>query len=152
MKTLSIFALFILTFGTVSFAEISEDVFAIDKAEVEERFSSLSEVEQIVENEKLDLQELQVAHAGLFSDPTFRLSKNFSIMGALATMDDPPLGIPSFLWGMCLGLPGLAVVYFVTEDTDETKKALWGCLVSTAVVAVFYVILIIAGASFWFIY
>ena len=65
-------------------------------------------------------------------------------------MDDPPLGIPSFLWGMCLGLPGLAVVYFVTEDDEETKKALWGCLVSVAVYGVLYVLyVLLLGASFW---
>lgn len=54
---------------------------------------------------------------------------------------NPVLGIPSFLWGCGLGVVGLLVVYIVSdEDKVETKKAMWGCITSTAVVTVINVI------------
>jgi hypothetical protein len=150
MTKLSLLIAFVLTFSTLAFADISEDVFTINKAEVEERFINLKEIEHVVVTENLDVSALEASHPSLISTPTFKLSKNFSIMSALATMDDPPLGIPSFLWGMCLGLPGLAVVYFITEDSDETKKALWGCIASIAVYTVLWLLYaIIVGVSFW---
>ena len=50
------------------------------------------------------------------------------------------LGIPSFCWGGCCGIAGLAIVYFVTENKDETVKALWGCVASTVIyVAVYFI-------------
>ena len=150
MIRLTFLILIFVASSMVSFAKVSEDVFSIDRAEVEERFTNLSEIEEVVKQESLDVHSLEASHPTLFSNPTFKLSTSFSVMGALATMDDPPLGIPSFLWGMCLGLPGLAVVYFVTEDDEETKKALWGCLVSFAVYGALYVLyVLLLGASFW---
>jgi hypothetical protein len=150
MMKFSSLTLIFMTFSILSFAEVFEDVFSIDRAEVEERFTNLSEIEEVVKQESLDVHSLEVSHPTLLSNPTFKLSTGFSVMGALAMMDDPPLGIPSFLWGMCLGLPGLAVVYFVTEDDEETKKALWGCLVSVAVYGVLYVLyILLLGSSFW---
>jgi hypothetical protein len=52
--------------------------------------------------------------------------------------DEPPLGIPSFWWGCCIGVWGIAVVYFVTEDKEETKEALKGCVIGTLVGVVLY--------------
>lgn len=61
---------------------------------------------------------------------------------------EPPLGIPSFLWGCCLGVSGLIVVYIVTDnDREEVKKALNGCLVSGVVVIALYAIAILSAAS-----
>ncbi|MFB6316982.1 hypothetical protein [Saccharicrinis sp. FJH54] len=46
----------------------------------------------------------------------------------------PPLGIPSFLWGCVFGIVGLVLVYFLTDqDRDETRKALWGCIIATLI-------------------
>ena len=66
--------------------------------------------------------------------------------------DEPPLGIPSFWWGFCIGVWGIAVVYFVTEDRDETKLAFKGCVVGTLVYVVLYVgfYVWILGNAFWF--
>jgi hypothetical protein len=41
----------------------------------------------------------------------------------------------------------MLIVYLVTENKDETKKALWGCLISTAVSVGLYVVLIAASTS-----
>jgi Na+/proline symporter len=51
---------------------------------------------------------------------------------------EPPLGIPSFWWGCIIGVWGIAVVYFVTEDKEETKQALKGCIIGTLVWVVLY--------------
>jgi len=145
-----ILSFFFLALGTYAFAKVSEDVFTIDRSEVEDRFTNLSEIEEVVEQENLDVNALEASHPSLLTSPTFKLNTSFSVMSTLATMDDPPLGIPSFLWGMCLGLPGLAVVYFITEDDEETKKALWGCLVGVAIYGVLYVVIfVLAGATWW---
>jgi len=61
--------------------------------------------------------------------------------------DETALGIPSFLWGCVLGWVGMLIVYLVTENKEQTKKALWGCLVGTAVEVVLYVVLVAASAS-----
>lgn len=50
-----------------------------------------------------------------------------------------PLGIPSILWGCCLGLIGVLIVYIVSnEDKHELKMSLVGCLIGTAVSIVYY--------------
>lgn len=150
MARFAMLTIYFLALSTCVFADSLEDVFKIDKSEVEERFTSLSAIEEVVQQENLDVHALEASHPTLLSSPTFKLSTSFSVMSTLATMDDPPLGIPSFLWGMCLGLPGLAVVYFVTEDDEETKKALWGCLVGVAIYGIIYVVIfVLAGATWW---
>jgi cytochrome c biogenesis protein CcdA len=54
--------------------------------------------------------------------------------------NEPPLGIPSFLWGCILGIVGVLIVYIITDgDKAETKKSLWGFLVAVGVYVVLYV-------------
>ncbi len=61
------------------------------------------------------------------------VSSNSILPLAPAVSDGPPLGIPSFLWGCILGWVGLLIVYLMADDSAETKKALWGCIISTVV-------------------
>lgn len=61
-----------------------------------------------------------------------------NLLNNMAPPSEKALGIPSFLWGCATGIVGVAVVYFVTEDKDETKKAVWGCVASTAAWTVLY--------------
>ena len=72
-----------------------------------------------------------------FDKVNLNTSSNFSLV-----YGDPPLGIPSFVWGLCCGFAGIGIVYFTTEDTDQTKLALYGCMTTTIV----YVILYFVGA------
>ncbi len=54
-----------------------------------------------------------------------------------------PLNIPAFWWGCVLGVIGILVVYLVTDkDKDQTKKAMFGCLVFAAVWAIYYFVVI----------
>jgi hypothetical protein len=70
-------------------------------------------------------------------------------LGVLSTLrGEPPLGIPSFAWGACFGVAGIAIVYFVSDDRDETKKAFTGCVVVQGVVVLIYIVyVVIVGAS-----
>ena len=54
-------------------------------------------------------------------------------------MFDGPVDIPSFIWGCVAGPVGVLVVYLVTEDNDETKKALLGCILWGVFVGGFFV-------------
>jgi len=49
--------------------------------------------------------------------------------------------------GCVFGWVGLLVVYLVLENKVKTKKALTGCVVSTVVGVVFYIVVIAAAAS-----
>mgnify|MGYP007051326105 FL=1 len=50
---------------------------------------------------------------------------------SLSAVKDMPL-VSGFWWGCCLGVIGLAIVYFVTDhDKDQVRKALFGCLIAT---------------------
>jgi hypothetical protein len=61
--------------------------------------------------------------AGMVGDPN-------GISG-LTLSNEKVFGIPSFLWG-CVGwIPGVAVVYLVSQDKAETKSAIIGCVVGS---------------------
>lgn len=112
------------------------DLFTYNKAAMETEFAELQELEDYVYNhQSTTLADLLASGSALVTNLNLMGSNPFS--PGLA-FDDPPLGIPSFLWGCVFGVAGLAVVYFVTEDDEETKKALWGCITSTVVGVVFY--------------
>ena len=71
-------------------------------------------------------------------------SKSFSS----SSSSDGPFGIPSFWWGCILGPIGMLIVYVVTEDKDELKKSMWGCLAPTIIGCVISVIIpLITGAA-----
>ncbi len=64
--------------------------------------------------------------------------------------DEPALGIPSFIWGFVLGWVGILIVYLVTEDNEETKKALWGCVASTLLWVGCYFLFFAAAATTYY--
>ena len=75
-------------------------------------------------------------HAGvtlgmLQSDNELTAGLGFNAADVLNSLQalEPPLGIPSFLWGFCLGWVGILITYLVSDDKEETKKALLGCVI-----------------------
>ncbi len=113
------------------------DLFSYDKDAVATELTELTELENYVwMNPASTLSVLVKAGDDLVS------GLNLYGPGSMGmTFDDPPLGIPSFLWGCAFGVVGVAIVYFVTdEDTDETKKSFYGCLAGTLVYGVLYAV------------
>jgi hypothetical protein len=111
--------------------------FKISSTKYEEAFDELSKIEDYVTHNNFTLTTLKMNNYSLVKE--LKLETNYSVMSTLEGTE-PPLGIPSFVWGLCCGVSGLAVVYFVTDDSEQTKKALNGCLVSTAISAALTVV------------
>lgn len=124
-KLLLVFCVSVFALGSV-LANDSE-LFSYDKAKVNQAVSDMSRVEQVVnQNPNVSVDDL-MAQGQLDASFEADATSPFSVMG------EPPLGIPSFLWGCILGWIGLLIVYLVSEDKEETKKALWGCVVGSLV-------------------
>lgn len=111
------------------------DHFVYDQGEVENSMLQLNNLESFVNaNEGITYAEVAADRSDLLV--------NISDIPFMTMTDgekNPALGIPSFLWGCCFGAIGILIVYLVSEDTEETKKALWGCLASCVAYGVVYV-------------
>jgi hypothetical protein len=144
MKKVLFTALLALTFNLGNATE-NADLFKVDDQEINAEFAQLNELEQFVEaNEGLTLSEINT------NNPLVQnLNNSSDILGILSTLrGEPPLGIPSFAWGACFGVAGIAVVYFVSDDRDETRKAFTGCAVVQGVAILIYIVYVVAvGAS-----
>lgn len=102
-------------------------LFSFDEATVYESVAELTELEQFVKaNDGISLTELQTSEHPLVANVSFA-DPNLS---ALA-VGDPPLGIPSIVWGLCLNWVGLLVVHLSADDRAESKRALIGCIISS---------------------
>ena len=124
------------------------ELFDFDKAAVNAAMSDLNQVENFVlQNEGMTLSQME--QDGVFERTN--LVKIAPLDGA-SIYGEPPLGIPSFLWGCIFGVVGLAIVYFIAEDAEETKKALYGCIVGTVVSVVLYFVWWAAwfGGTTWY--
>jgi hypothetical protein len=145
MKKVLFTALLALIFNLGNATE-NADLFKIDDQEINAEFAQLNDLEQFVEaNEGLTLSEINT------NNPLVQnLNNSSDILGVLSTLrGEPPLGIPSFAWGACFGVAGIAIVYFVSDDRDETRSALTGCVVVQGVALLIYIVYVVAvGAAF----
>lgn len=91
-------------------------------------FSALEQIETVVAQEGLDMEALQAHHQSLASSVEWAPESTVSFVAK-----EMPL-VSGFWWGCCLGIVGLALVYFITDnDKAEVKNALIGCVVSTLI-------------------
>ncbi len=129
------------------FANTNAELFQVDEQEINAEFAQLNELEQFVNaNEGVTLSEM-----GTDNPLTANVVNSGDVLGTLSTMGEPPLGIPSFLWGFCFNVAGVALVYFVADDRDETKKAFIGCAVSGGLYLLWWVFwVLVAGNAFLF--
>jgi hypothetical protein len=114
------------------------EVFEMDENFVNTELAQLNELDEFVAaNGGITLSEMDASN-GLLAE----LNGSSDILRTLELIGrgDPPLGIPSFLWGACFGVAGIAIVYFVTDDRDETKKALTGCAIVQGAIILIYVV------------
>ncbi|MBK6610412.1 MAG: hypothetical protein IPI59_02055 [Sphingobacteriales bacterium] len=109
------------------------DLFTIDEQRIEQKMNNLNQVEQMLNaNPGMSFDALKAQNAELANSIDAQNSSLNLINGSFGA--EPPLGIPSFIWGFCLGIVGVVVVYLLTdEDKSETKKALFGCIASAVI-------------------
>lgn len=138
----------ILAMSTFSMRASVADLFTVDNATISAEMTDLNTLESFVEmNQGVTLTDVQSMNSTLTSNILTAEESPFSQASILRRGGDAPLGIPSFVWGLCLNVPGIAIVYFVADDKDETMKALWGCLASTALWVIVEVIYMVAFAT-----
>lgn len=128
MKRLLSLILCSLLVSMASFANSPFD----NELDVENEFADLHQIESYLEaNPDVDYATLTTEKQDLMEN--VNLTDATSI---LSSTDQMPL-LPSFWWGCLLGIIGLALVYFITDnDKDQVKKALIGCVISTLVVGI----------------
>ncbi len=102
-----------------------------DAESVEAEFKRLEKIETYIsKNEGVTLESIKANKPELLDGlelETFTNTTAFSLKG------DLPGNFPPFAWGCCLGVIGIAAVYFTTDnDKDMVKKAFFGCLVNGA--------------------
>lgn len=136
MKKLFVSVFLVFFAGFTIFAN-DADLFKLDYNAVQAEFSELNQLANMVTtNSDLTYSTLKLTNATLVN--SLRLIAEGSLPD---DSKNPVLGIPSFLWGCGLGVVGLLVVYIVSEKNKvETKKAMWGCIASSAVVVIVDVI------------
>ena len=138
------------SFVTLFASANNADLFSYDADEVNQELGQLQSLENYVNaNPGITLTNLQAEDNNLVAN----LDLNLNNLGGFPFQDgEPPLGIPSFLWGCVFGVVGVALVYFLTdEDKAETKKALIGCVVAGLSYTVFWIIYYIAWGSLWYL-
>lgn len=121
------------------------DMFQLNESKLDADFQKLDKVEAYVKGN--DVSKVEDIDASLLEN--MELSSDASSI--LSSENEPALGIPSFVWGFCLGWVGILVTYLITEDKEETKKALIGCVVGAlagvVIWLVFFVIIGIGASS-----
>jgi hypothetical protein len=123
----------------VSLPGIEEAVFNLDEQSLDQAMAELNLLDDYLnENEGVTFSDLQNMGSSLIAN----FSDIAAPMGA-SQEGDLPLGIPAFWWGCILGWVGILLVYIFTDnDKEQTKKALNGCLISTGISVVLYVLYI----------
>lgn len=119
-KILVLFLLVILSFSSAK----ANDLFSYDQNLVAQEMATIDQLEENV-----------LANPLNFTSESVSSDVLFSIEGV--NQKDDILGIPSFAWGFCCGLAGIVIVYVGYDDEpnqkEESKKAITGCVVGTAV-------------------
>jgi hypothetical protein len=122
----------------------SANAFEYNSNKVRSELSNLDLIDTFVEANDISYIDLTQTNTSMASTLTYGQTGAFGIQ-----ILEPPLGIPSIVWGACGNIGGVALVYFITEDKEETKKAAYGCIGGMVLVAgcwVGYIFLVI-GAS-----
>lgn len=129
------------------FASANAELFQVNEEELNVEFAQLNDLESFVNsNEGITLSSME-SNSPLLQNVT----PTGDALGMLSTYGEPPLGIPSFLWGFCFNVAGVAIVYFVADDRDETRKAFIGCAVSGGLYLLWWVFwVLVAGNAFLF--
>lgn len=110
----------------VAYAENSD--LDLKAKNVENEFSKVNKLEKyLAEHPEMTYEQIKQSKPELLEG--FDLISNTNTNFA-PTKDMPLVG--GFWWGCCLGIVGLALVYFITDNNkDQVRVAFWGCLIAT---------------------
>ncbi|MBA4850842.1 hypothetical protein [Emticicia sp. BO119] len=98
--------------------------------------------EQSIDNEFAKIEKLE-KYLAIHPEATLEsikktnpeLLEGFDLIATTETNFSPTKEMPivgGFWWGCCLGIVGLGLVYFITDnDRDQVRQALWGCIIAT---------------------
>jgi hypothetical protein len=102
----------------------------LEKPNVSDEFVQLNLIEKFVEKSGADYKEVVKSNPEILEGLALNAISNVSA----ARGGDLPLNIPAIVWGFCCGCIGVAIVYFATDkDNEQSKKAIIGCLISSAI-------------------
>ncbi len=137
MKKMLFVLIAVVAMNANLFASSYAEMASVDENYVENVFSDLNQLENYVVNHQgVTLNQLKLAGNTLVQNVQ---NSPVGALGVLAINGEPPLGIPSFLWGCVLGWVGILIVYLSTNgDKDEVQKSLIGCIVGSASAILFY--------------
>lgn len=123
-----------------------KDIFKEQSTSIDDEMSDLNELNQLIIENNYDYDELQLNHAESVDD----INLSSEVDGLFDSHPDSPLGIGGFWWGCVLGWVGMLIVYLSMDEgedrKDQVKKALYGCLIATAVGVLLWVV-VIASAT-----
>lgn len=121
---------------------LENKVLVYNQENINTTFEKLNEVEAFVE-QNIEASFETIKDTDLLKD----IELDTNTLANVTKDTELPLNIPAFWWGCFLGGLGILLVYIITEDKEQTKKALYGCLTAGGVVAAIYIVLIAIGLS-----
>jgi len=137
--------LFIFTLAFTYSADLraNDDIFSYDMQEINTQLSPLTTLENLHSEFPDKTMDQLVLEYGLDNH-------SFSKASMMQTgLYDPMPVLPAFWWGCFLGWVGILIVYLVTEDRDQTRSALWGCIVNGLFGCVIYAFAILIYGAAW---
>lgn len=141
-------SLLIIAILAVTFGSFANDELLNDSEKFRTEFSEINKVEAFMQaNPDASLESIAQTNPELLENISLEAETNLS-----ATKGEGlPGNIPAFVWGCCLSVLGLGIVYFTTDnDKTQVKKALFGCLVGGAVGGIGCLVLNLAGGSSYY--
>jgi len=98
-------------------------LFRYDHNYVDQALATVNAVDNYVSLHAVSLDQLDLDNPMLAG---FKAESNLPMAS-----ENAALGIPGFWWGLALNWVGIVIVYLMTEDQEETKQALYGCILNT---------------------
>jgi hypothetical protein len=143
MKRFFILAALALTFSGQSLMADDLSLFDLDIDKVNTELAQVEELDQYLnENSEATFADLKLQNSALINNVSDQ-----AMMSPAMAKRHRVFGIPSWVWGCVFGVAGVAVVYFISDNKDETKEALWGCVGASVVGIILYFAVFAAAAT-----
>jgi hypothetical protein len=146
MKKIVILASVLMLIGVSRSIAGESDMFFYDAVAVENEMAQLVQLEGYV----LDNPGITISEMTSLGNNLSLLLSNPSETNGFNLLNEKVFGIPGFLWGCVFNVFGVALVYFVGQDKQETKMAIIGCVVAGLVGVGYSVVRGVLGYGYWY--